>query len=273
VSRSVSCLLARAAFLLCPGAALFAAEATDMVAFPHPNSTSIVDALDSASWQSFPNNAVIADVAMQRRPQKSAVRPYIGAIVGASFATLADVGPPSSTIANESLFTAGGTLGLSFDRSFGGFRVEIEGRGRDQILSSAELPGVGDVSTRATDNWSTLVNGWLDLDVTDRLSIYGGGGIGGGGYRTVTTGNAVGFDIAGTQAGSAFAWQAGGGVYYAVTDRFAIDLGYRFFAIGDLPGSAVIDTPPPTPIFFNTAFSSSELLLTLRFYEPFRRWR
>lgn len=194
-------------------------------------------------------------------------RLYVGGIIGASFATLAF--PPDDAI-NRSLFTAGGTLGVAFDRTFGALRLEVEGRGRDKVSETSIDPDFS-ITSEATDVWSSTVNVWRDFSATDNLGVYLGGGIGGGGYRSVisATGAAAGL-ISANDPVSAFAWQAGCGFTYAVTPRATLDLGYRFFAIDEATSTGY--DALAGPFSYQTGFSASELLLTLRVYEPFRGW-
>jgi opacity protein-like surface antigen len=74
---------------------------------------------------------------------------------------------------------------------------------------------------------------------------------------------------------TAFAWQAGGGVLYALNERMSLDLGYRFYSIG--PGNSTLQADilgqRVGSWVVNTSFDSSEMLLSLRIYEPFRSWR
>ena len=72
-------------------------------------------------------------------------RLYIAGIVGDSFATLGTplgpngngTGDPSpSPAANQSLFTAGGAIGLAFEALDRDWRVEFEGRGRNNLVSN-----------------------------------------------------------------------------------------------------------------------------------------
>lgn len=53
-------------------------------------------------------------------------------------------------------------------------------------------------------------------------------------------------------------------------DFATLDLGYRFFAIDESTATADFIG---VPFDYPTNFAASELLLTLRIYEPFRRWR
>ncbi len=195
---------------------------------------------------------------------------YVGGIIGASFATLAL--PPDDSI-NRSLFTAGGTLGMAFDRPLGALRLEVEGRGRDQVSETVTDTDLGfGITSTATDIWSTTVNLWRDFAPTDQIGVYVGGGIGGGGYRSVISGTGLAAGLfSGNDPVSAFAWQAGCGITYSLTPRATLDLGYRFFAIDESTAQGFDSLSGP--FSYRTGFSASELLFTLRIYEPFRGWR
>jgi len=229
--------------------------------------------------------------------ERVARRLYVAGIVGASFATLATplgpngngAGDPSpSPAANQSLFTAGGAIGLAFESLARDWRVEFEGRSRDNLVSQRgttfEAPvGLEEwrFTSSAKNGWSTLVNLWRDYQATDRLSLYLGGGIGGGGYRFSYLKQPAGdfvspnYQIATTNNVSTFAWQAGGGAAYAITDRIALDIGYRYFQIANSTSTGVISYVP-VPVgseVIGSAFSASELFFAFRIYEPFRNWR
>jgi opacity protein-like surface antigen len=205
---------------------------------------------------------------------------YVSGIVGASFATLASGGVNTAEggfqnvgSANDTLFTAGGALGRAFARTGGQLRVEVEGRGRDLLTGTTQgfQPPVptSNYDVRAADGWLVTANLWRDFYLTDRLGAYGGGGIGGGGYRlSVNDGFVSGYSHVG-----GFAWQAGGGVFYQVNRRITLDLGYRFFEIGrtSVPLTTISTLAPSGS--YTSMFSTSELLLSVRVYEPFARWR
>ncbi len=224
-------------------------------------------------------------------------RLYAAGIIGGSFANLATplgpdghgTGDPSpSPSANQTLFTAGGAIGLAFEALERSWRVEFEGRSRDNLVSQRgtafEAPmGLEEwrFTSSAKNGWSTLVNLWRDHHATERLSLYLGGGIGGGGYRFSYLKQPVGgffppnYQIATTSNVSTFAWQAGGGAAYAITDRITLDIGCRYFQVADSTSTGVI-AYVPVPVggeVIGSAFSATELFFALRIHEPFRYWR
>jgi len=198
---------------------------------------------------------------------------YLGGIVGADFGTLNKVAG-SSAVPNDSLFTAGGTAGVRSLRDNGAWRFEFEGRGREQIQERLIDSGSGsDITTAARDGWSTMVNIWRDYNVVGDVDLYAGGGIGAGGYRSVFNATQAGTSqVASNENVSNFAWQAGGGLIYNASNHIAVDLGYRFFSINEMTanGFSFIDG---SSFSYATNYAASELLLTVRIYEPFRRWR
>jgi opacity protein-like surface antigen len=199
---------------------------------------------------------------------------YVSGIVGASFMTLVSGGEntiPPDPVANTGAatggaFTGGGALGLAIPIGSGQWRVEVEGRQRAGLAGQTNF--IGDpfyYDVQAEDGWSVTSNLWRDIAITERTDLYVGGGIGGGGYRLTADDQIY---AAGYNRVAEFAWQAGGGVVWNPTDRLAIDLGYRFFAVG--AGST-----PLTDTFFGgsagvytSALSASELVLSFRIYEP-----
>jgi opacity protein-like surface antigen len=204
-------------------------------------------------------------------------RGYITGIIGASFGTLQSGGTntegnfPNTGRVNDSLLTAGGAIGMAFDRSAGLLRLEVEGRGRDALsglTNSFEPPSpTYFYSVRAADGWSVMTNAWRDWYLTERLGVYGGGGIGAGGYR-LTVDDSV---VSGYGHVGGFAWQVGTGTTFQLTQRTTLDLGYRFFdTVSDsLPLTVNGSGGVPAGSYVSN-FYASELLLSVRIYEPFR---
>jgi opacity protein-like surface antigen len=202
---------------------------------------------------------------------------YVTGIIGASFGTLQSGGVntegnfPNTGRATDSLLTAGGAVGMAFDRANGLLRLEVEGRGRDAlqgITNSFEPPTPSYFySVRAADGWSVMTNAWRDWYLTERLGFYGGGGIGAGGYR-LTVNDTV---VSGYGHVGGFAWQAGTGTTYQLTEWTTIDLGYRFFdTVSDSLPLTVIGSGGAPAGSYVSNFYASELLLSVRIYEPFR---
>jgi len=198
---------------------------------------------------------------------------YVAGILGSSFATLTVDDLPSAT---DPLFTAGGATGIDFESFDAGWRLEFEGRYRDQISRTFSGDGV-DLTTTADQGWSTLVNLWRDVEIRDGVELYLGGGIGAGGYQQSIAGSIPVENVtADGKAGvTSFAWQVGCGVTCELSRRVVLDLGYRFFEVAG--GATTVTTAQSgVPIGIadaGSAFSASELLLAVRIYEPFRRWR
>jgi opacity protein-like surface antigen len=211
---------------------------------------------------------------------------YVTGLLGTSFATLDDplYGDLGGGGINNNLLTAGGAVGIGFARDNGQLRLEVEGRGRDDLTRQWSpqvfAPLSSQLNVAAKDGWSAMVNGWRDFTVAERVDLYAGGGIGVGGYRYSASG---GFGMDGVQVlgirsaaqETAFAWQAGGGVIYNISERVAFDVGYRFFSIDQADSTYIVsfmgmDAPGQA---LAQQFTASELLFGLRIYEPFRRWR
>ena len=199
---------------------------------------------------------------------------YVSGILAASFDTLFYGEPPSI---QQTAFSAGGALGVALNRPNGLLRFEFEGRGRDNIGETFALDAANYTTLSVSDGWSAMANMWRDLFFTKNFGAYAGGGIGGGGYRSTYSGAlpTTGFPaINGSSHTSSFAWQAGCGVVYAVNSRLTLDLGYRFYALQptqtDLYLSGTAASPPVLLGTAENTFSASELLLSIRIYEPFR---
>lgn len=209
----------------------------------------------------------------QDLPEGPDRRFYLASIIGADYGTLRVGDGPNVT---DPLFTTGAAAGVAFERPQGWIRTEFEARYRDPLAATERDAALGGSATvTARDGWSTMVNAWRDLEVTDRVAVYLGGGIGGGGYTVAFDGGfpGLGVGLSGTTAVTGFAWQAGTGASWLVTDRIALDLGYRWYAVDG--GPATIDVTTPFFSFSDsvgTNYGAGELLFTIRIFEPFRRW-
>jgi opacity protein-like surface antigen len=230
-------------------------------------------------------NSEAATVAFD--PASRGHRFYLTGIVGGSFATLTNSQNPHSEpnrLAYETpadttgaLFNGGGAIGVAFARSSGQLRMEIEQRLRGPMDGQVVSGSSGSPSATAyTDNaWSTTMNLWRDFFMTDQLGFYVGGGLGMGGYRSTffTPPDEYGL-FYGSESVATWAWQAGTGVTYALSDRITLDVGYRFFATA--PAAINVSQWNGAgyyPYSYSSSLTASELLLSIRIYEPFRNWR
>ncbi len=220
----------------------------------------VLPAVDLTGFQPLRAGLEDSDIPLQAvgYSNLSARRFYITGLWGPSFA---NINVPDRTSRNTSatIFTAGIAGGISLERERGRLRLEVEGLGRDYYSASVDaVPGIREV---IVNNWSVTGNIWRDFMFTERLGCYGGGGIGGGGYRlgaasatSTTYGDLLG----------AFAWQAGGGLIFEVDDQITLDVSYRYYSLG------AIKSRPNT---LATEFSASQVLFALRVFEPFRALR
>jgi len=231
-------------------------------------------------------------VPMSLSDDPASARFYVAGIVGASFATLTNGGSfeaipgavftPTGAV-NDTLFTGGGAVGIAFEKASGQLRMELEGRDRGQMSGPTTLAISGEtlldrpMTTTASGVWSFMTNFWRDYDVTDAWGLYGGGGIGIGGYQYRSASTDAALVVTGADTVNSFAWQVGTGVTYQMSRQVTFDVGYRFFSIGNgstplLTSGSMGGSGAPYLFFGNSisAFTASELLLSVRIYEPFR---
>ena len=65
---------------------------------------------------------------------------------------------------------------------------------------------------------------------------------------------------------SSFAWQAGGGLLYEVTDQVTFDISYRWYQVNGLTGPGKLIGGPPG----DYRYGASQVMLSLRMFEPLR---
>jgi len=180
---------------------------------------------------------------------------YVSGNVGGSFAkgrasgSLVDPVPfggavlfaQSGSDQDEDVF-GGGSLGIQYDHSPVGLRVELEGQAaRGYDLSTvlpvlAAPPGVvffGIPSAHTNVNtWALFGNIWLDFPLAESFSVFAGGGMGIAVTDMTTTLFSSGLGDK-TRDDTTWAWQAGGGVSIAATDWLTFDTSYRFVDLGE----------------------------------------
>ncbi len=222
-----------------------------------------IDLTTFGESRSKEQSSVWEDMALEEvglRGEAADRRFYISGMIGPSFANLTSPEAPN-VASSDTLFNAGGAIGIALERRRGQLRLEVEGMGRSNF-DGVEANGI--YALQLTNNWSVMTNAWRDFMITDRFGVYGGGGIGGGGYTLAETAVGDPTDVFSVPADGAFAWQAGGGLLWQVSDRLTFDVGYRYYQINPLRQAEYI---------LLNQFSASELMFSLRLYEPFRNWR
>lgn len=242
-----------AAALVYGGVATQAKEFTDEI-----DLTSFGQETDQASREDVSLDLPIHEVV--HRIGSVPRRFYLTGMIGPSFANLMNADPMLES--TGSLFNAGGAVGMAFERQRGQLRLEVEGMGRSNFREPYTVDPAPGEEQLLFNNWSVMQNVWRDLMITSRFGAYGGGGIGGGGYTLGQRSPSRGTSFYNPK--SAFAWQAGGGIFWDATDRLTFDVGYRYYQINAITQE---QSAPPDQ------FAASEVMFSLRFYEPFRNWR
>ena len=147
-------------------------------------------------------------------------RNYLAGMIGASFANL-DI--TDGELLDDKLFTAGVALGRRYDRCRGALRIEVEGRARENIHENL-ASGIVTAELAAGGVWSSTVNLWREREISNSFSIYGGGGIGLGGFDNVYRVTGPLGNIRVDETNTNFAWQIGTGLTYKVNCRMSLDL-------------------------------------------------
>lgn len=227
--------------------------------------------IELTSFEDIPSIYEACDAPVQNvgySNNRNCRRFYITGLWGPSAATLygnniADVnsGPYSDS---ENIFNAGIAAGFSFERQQGRLRLEAEWLQRDFFAAPFNNDPAGPIRVIATDNWSVMVNLWRDVMLTNEFGCYGGGGIGGGGLQVgyQSLGDSGPFE---TFSGTAFAWQAGGGLIYELSDQITFDVSYRYYQLNDWTN--LVAAPPSLQ---TVGFGASQVMFSLRIFEPFR---
>lgn len=150
-------------------------------------------------------------------------------------------------------YRTGHDLGIAGGHDLGLFRVELEVAHKQADLKSVKLdenfpnfiaavPALAGSEFNLPGKVSTIsamANGLVDIGVTKRLSLYGGGGYGRAWVRAI-----------GDQD-SAWGWQWIAGVRFAISEKFEIGLKQRYFNSGILKlqhGPIAYPDPPPNAI-------------------------
>ena len=215
--------------------------------------------IDLTSFHEIPSIQDASETPIQNIAYKNnhcGRRFYITGLWGTSASNLTDVDDVTAfENGSANIFTAGIAGGISFERENGRLRLETEWLQRDYFKHRQD-----DLDTFlvATSNWSVLANVWRDFMFTNRFGCYGGGGLGGGGIQVGEIFQPNPVDYA--SPSTAFAWQAGGGLLYELSDRVTFDVSYRWYQLGSFQVDRIAND--------NWQFSASQVMFSLRVFEP-----
>ena len=165
-------------------------------------------------------------------------KPYVSVFGGASLLNSFTVtGPNTYTLYPKTGYVLGGAVGVKWNDVL---RTELELSHSAWAIDHATPTYDG--ASGSINATYLLGNLWADLPTQSAFTPYIGGGLGiGWANADVTIGSNEGL----INGSSSFAFQIGGGVKIAATDKVDIDIGYRF---KDLTG--VVFTDRDNPINF-----------------------
>lgn len=145
------------------------------------------------------------------------------------------------TLSNDNGYSIGGVVGVEMPKNF---RAELELNYSEYTPNELSSPDSGAFALTGESRFATvLANVWKDFDTGTRFSPYIGGGMGMG--RADFMFNLVGSGNGFTDNSITFTAQVGAGMTIDLSDRVALDAGYRYRTymlnslIGGTPGTGV----------------------------------
>jgi opacity protein-like surface antigen len=191
------------------------------------------------------------------------------------------IGSGAQTDASPLLGAALG-YGATFDEAlpwdFGisdwSMRLEFEGlAGHDNEYITPSAITQSPIYVAQVNSWTFMTNFWLDVPIhrplsalfgririLEPVSLYGGVGIG---FVSTSLDVDAPFNETGSNDEIKFAWQAGVGAGYDVTERVNINLGYRYLDLG----SILADFGDPSGIFtghYEVSQTSNQFVVGIR---------
>ncbi len=136
------------------------------------------------------------------------------------------------TNADDDVFGAS----LAYGIRQGNFRAEIELKMQEDAEKDSLM--LGSLMRSKVKNKSAFLNGYYDFRSASKFTPYVGVGIGLSRLEAsagISDGEGIGAMI--KEKETKFSWQIGAGVSYAVSQKMAVDLGYRYVDYGEIKGS------------------------------------
>jgi opacity protein-like surface antigen len=168
-------------------------------------------------------------------------------------------------IGNKTDSSFGGSLaiGYDFEKKFGvPIRTEIEYAITSDVDAKRSFTFLdNNGQDMDTDNWkqsfgiqTLLVNSYWDINTGTNFTPYVGAGIGLGIIKTDFSGSGWNPGYSnwddpnlGSKTVTNFAWNAGAGIGYDLTDNWTVDLGYKFVDVGSVKTSVHIKPSSGNP--------------------------
>ena len=149
-------------------------------------------------------------------------------------------------VSNYSQNTVGGGVYVGYDfytLNQVPLRAELEYAIRTNSTTSWDLKDGGNAADlKGTWGLQTLfLNAYWDFHNDTAFTPYIGGGIGMGFIQSKYEVNAPGLSDSYNETNTVFAWNAGAGVAYAITDNLSADLAYRFVGLGYHENDKTVD--------------------------------
>lgn len=182
--------------------------------------------------------------------------------------------PSSKT---DSAFSGGVVLGYDFDPRLNvPVRVELDytARSKADVKNSRDFSEGGNPYSEELKHkvglQTLMLNTWVDIPTGTAITPYLGGGIGFA-FIDYTTNYNISDKGAGTDNESNkatknktnFAWSLGGGVAYDVTERWTVDLGYRYIDAGKV--KATFNSDPGVWAKSKTKVQTHDIQLGVRY--------
>ena len=135
-------------------------------------------------------------------------------------------------------------VGTAFKTANGAIRTELEYNRNEDAEKTHDMIDIDNGTIfkgkLKVETQSVMLNGYYDFDTGTKLTPYVGAGIG---YAKVKGTLYVSGVKDGSIDDNNFAWQAGFGAGYALTDNVTFDAGYRYVDYGDFTEDSVkVDT-------------------------------
>jgi opacity protein-like surface antigen len=182
--------------------------------------------------------ASASDVDGKAADQERSTRYYLGFITAGSWVTADPTGTnvTPGTDTDDSFFW-GANLGVEMPVFRDTFDLRLELEGTNERKFHFDTPGGTNGYSSDIQAWTFQGNFWLvyplkklwpDMPVINRISPFGGGGVG----LSRNTFDTVNGSVSGSDRSVTFAWQGGVGVSFDVVRWLTLDLRYQYIDLG-----------------------------------------